>query len=88
MIAKTNVQIIVDDEVRDNEIDFGLLNTLEELGLSIDNIDHGSGFIEGVIETAKLHELKKIKYISYVREVFTYYCYGPNEGDQNDAARN
>ena len=71
---RTSVTLIIDDTVRDNEIDFSVLNELQEYGLTIDRIDHTIGVIEGVIRSDLVHGLKHIKYVSYVREMGSYLC--------------
>jgi len=47
-------------------------NKLTPLGLAITNVDESEGVVEGTIETAKIGSLKKLEFVKYVRQVFTY----------------
>lgn len=74
MTYKTVVTVIIDDKVRDNEIDFAILNNLQEFGLKIENVQHDEGVIYGIIDNAKVHDLKHQVGVSCVRESMTYQC--------------
>lgn len=81
---KTNVTIIIDDGVRDNEISFAVLNELQEFGLEITETNHEMGVLVGTIPSHKVHEMKKIFGVSCVREMSSYLC----ELESSDASGN
>lgn len=56
---------------------------LKAIGLEIVDTNPDEGVIEGSIEAAKVHDLKTISGVSYVRSVFTYTADFP-KGDPRD----
>lgn len=56
---------------------------LKAIGLEIVDTNPDEGVIEGSIEAAKVHDLKTVAGVSYVRSVFTYTAEFP-KGDTGD----
>jgi hypothetical protein len=71
---RTPVTLIIDDHVRDNHIDFKVIASLRSFGLIFEegDIKHEIGVIEAVCPDEKLHDLKHIDGVSYVREQAHY----------------
>ena len=56
---------------------------LKEVGLTIDEVKQDEGVVEGSICTDKVHHLKAVSGVAYVRSVFTYTADYPT-GDPRD----
>jgi hypothetical protein len=61
----------------------GVLATLKELGLEVVDVNVGEGVIEGNCDANKVHEMKKVPGVNYIRSVFTYVADYPT-GDPRD----
>ena len=59
------------------------VESLKKLGLQVCNVNNDEGVIEGSIDTAKVHDLKTVPGVCYVRSVFTYTADYPT-GDPRD----
>jgi hypothetical protein len=59
------------------------IGLLKALGLEVGDTTPEEGVIEGSIDAAKVHELKSVPGVSYVRSVFTYSADYPT-GDPRD----
>jgi len=59
------------------------MGRLKALGLEVVDANPEEGVIEGSIDAAKVHELKGVPGVSYVRSVFTYTADFP-KGDPRD----
>ena len=53
------------------------------MGMEICSVNNEGGVIEGSIDTAKVHDLKSVPGVCYVRSVFTYTADFPT-GDPRD----
>jgi hypothetical protein len=61
----------------------GAVSKLKEFGLEIVDVNVDEGVVEGSCDANKVHDLKKIPGINYVRSVFTYTADYP-PGDPRD----
>src|SRR3954447_1409558 len=77
----TDVVVVLDGE-GSKSIDSAIA-TLKKLGLEVCTVRNDEGVIEGSIDTAKVHELKAVPGVCYVRSVFTYTADYPT-GDPRD----
>jgi hypothetical protein len=59
------------------------IDRLKAVGLEIVDTNPDEGVVEGSIQADKVHDLKKVPGVSYVRSVFTYTADYP-EGDPRD----
>jgi hypothetical protein len=59
---------------------------LRTLGLVVSSIDQANGVVEGAIETAKIQLLRQLKFVKYVRIVFTYIAEYDSDGDLSSEA--
>lgn len=59
------------------------LGKLQEMGLQVFNVNNDEGVIEGCIDSARVHELKSVPGVCYVRSVFSYTADYP-PGDPRD----
>ncbi len=48
------------------------VSSLKQLGLEVSTVNNDEGVIEGSINTDKVHDLKTVPGVCYVRSVFTY----------------
>jgi hypothetical protein len=61
----------------------GAVEVLKQQGMQVRNADDHTSVIEGVIETAKVHDLNKLECVDYVRTTFTWIADYP-AGDPRD----
>jgi hypothetical protein len=59
------------------------LGKLKEMGLQVSNINSNEGVIEGCIDASRVHDLKLVSGVCYVRSVFSYTADYP-PGDPRD----
>ena len=59
------------------------MTRLKEMGLSISDVNHDEGVVEGSIESERVPQLKTVPGVAYVRSVFTYTADYP-VGDPRD----
>ena len=63
------------------------IGRLKALGLEIVDTNPDEGVVEGSIDADKVHDLKKVPGVSYVRSVFTYTAdYPPGDPRDKDGA--
>ena len=60
-----------------------VLGKLKEMGLQVFNTNSDEGVIEGTIDASRVHELKSVPGVCYVRSVFSYTADFP-AGDPRD----
>ncbi len=60
-----------------------VVESLKAAGLSVDSIDAENDVVEGSIESTRVHDLKKVECVRYVRPVFSYVADYP-PGDPRD----
>lgn len=56
---------------------------LKEMGLQVFDINNEEGVVEGCIDSARVHEIKSVPGVCYVRSVFSYTADYP-PGDPRD----
>jgi hypothetical protein len=61
----------------------GAVKQLEDAGLQVRSADDDNSVVEGVIESAKVHDLQKMDCVDYVRTTFTWIADYP-AGDPRD----
>ena len=66
----TDVVVVLDGEVA-KSMD-ATLSSLKQLGLEVSTVNNDEGVVEGSINTDKVHSLKTVPGVCYVRSVFTY----------------
>jgi|SRR5579859_2286841 len=77
----TDVVVVLDGQ-GSKSIDSAIAS-LKGLGLEVSNVNNDEGVIEGSIDTSKVHDLKAVAGVCYVRSVFTYTADYP-VGDPRD----
>ena len=77
----TDVVVVLDGQ-GSKSIDAAIAS-LKKLGLEVSTVNNNEGVIEGSIDTAKVHDLKAVPGVCYVRSVFTYTADYP-AGDPRD----
>jgi hypothetical protein len=77
----TDVVVVLDGQ-GGKSIDAAVAS-LKQLGMEVGSINNGEGVIEGSIDTAKVHDLKAVPGVCYVRSVFSYVADYP-AGDPRD----
>ncbi len=77
----TEVVIVLDDlpEDQTNQV----VERLSSAGLEVFKVDHEQSFVEGSIESHKVHGLKELPSVRYIRAVLTYTVDYP-PGDPRD----
>ena len=61
----------------------GAVEILKQSGVAVRSADDDTSVVEGVIETAKVHDLQKLDCVDYVRTTFTWIADYP-AGDPRD----
>ncbi|HEX4796284.1 MAG TPA: hypothetical protein VH370_21015 [Humisphaera sp.] len=77
----TDVVVVLDD--LDDQQTQEVVGNLKAAGLVVDTIDNEQSTVEGTIESQKVHDLKKVARVRYVRAVMTYTADYP-VGDPRD----
>ena len=77
----TDVVVVLDD-LDDQQTQEVVVN-LKTVGLVVSNVDNDQSTVEGTIESQKVHDLKKVARVRYVRAVMTYTADYP-VGDPRD----
>ena len=77
----TDVVVVL--EHLDTEQTAATVRTLEGLGLSVSRVDDEQSVVEGSIDSTKVHDLKEIEHVRYVRPIITYSVDFP-PGDPRD----
>jgi hypothetical protein len=67
----------------------GAVEELKKSGMEVRNADDDNSVVEGVIESAKVHDLQKLDCVDYVRVAFSWIAdYPPGDPrDQDQVAR-
>jgi hypothetical protein len=65
----SDIVVVVDDTVSDFD---ALAEQLKQIGVTIEEIDHDNGVIEGTVIATQVTTIQKINGVKYVRSVFTY----------------
>jgi hypothetical protein len=55
---------------------------LREIGLVVSGVDENECVIEGCIETEKISGIKRMEFVKYVRDVFSYLTEAGEEDDK------
>lgn len=69
-IEITDVVVVLDE--LDDATTEQVVKKLKEMGLCVETVDNDNSVVEGSIDTHRLHDLKKIEHVRYVRQVFSY----------------
>jgi len=77
----TDVVVVLDD--LDDQQTQEVVANLKTAGLVVCSVDNDQSTVEGTIESQKVHDLKKIPRVRYVRAVMTYTADYP-VGDPRD----
>lgn len=77
----TDVLVVLDEQGQ-KSID-ATLGKLKEAGMAVMDVNAGEGVVEGNIDSAKVHGLKNVPGVCYVRSVFSYTADFPT-GDPRD----
>ncbi|HSU66952.1 MAG TPA: hypothetical protein VLJ39_08785 [Tepidisphaeraceae bacterium] len=77
----TDVVVVLDNHGL-QEID-SCVGSLKSVGMEVVDVNKDEGVVEGNIEADKVHHLKTVTGVSYVRSVFTYVADFP-AGDPRD----
>jgi len=77
----TDVVVVLDD--LDDQQTREVVGNLKTAGLVVVNVDNDQSTVEGTIESQKVHDLKKVARVRYVRAVMTYTADYP-VGDPRD----
>ena len=77
----SDVVVVLDDLT--NEQTQQVVAQLAAAGLEVSRVDDDSSVVEGTIESYKVHALKDVPRVRYVRSVFTYDANYP-PGDPRD----
>jgi hypothetical protein len=77
----TDVVIVLDDLNDDQTQE--VVTHLKSVGLSVSSVNNDTSTVEGSIDSCKVHDLKKVGKVRYVRSVMTYTVDYP-PGDPRD----
>ena len=77
----TDVVVVLDD-LNDEQTNQIVLK-LQAAGLAVTNVDNNQSIVEGSIDSAKVHDLKHVDCVRYVRSIFSYTADYP-PGDPRD----
>lgn len=77
----TDVVLVLD--CKDDASVQKVVSDVQAIGLSVANLDSENGVIEGSIDSSRVHDLKAVACVRYVRPVFTYTADYP-PGDPRD----
>src|SRR5947209_7633241 len=80
--AELSDVVVVLQDLEDQEAN-QVVTKLKSAGLDVSSVNKDNGTIEGSCETAKVHDLKHVPGVSYVRSVMTYTADYP-PGDPRD----
>ena len=76
--------VIVLDELDDAQT-LEVVEKLKGSGMRVDSVDNDNSVIEGSIESLKVHEVKKLDHVRYVRPVFSYRAEFPSGAGDEDS---
>ncbi|HVT89737.1 MAG TPA: hypothetical protein VHD56_12850 [Tepidisphaeraceae bacterium] len=82
MDTRISEVIVTLDDPSDKALD-ETVTALKKAGLEVTNVDAEHEVIEGTIESTRVKDLEKVKYVCYLRTVFTYDAEFP-PGDPRD----
>lgn len=77
----TDIVVVLDD--LDDQQTQEVVNQLKAAGMQVTSVDNDQSTVEGSIEAQKVHDLKHIARVRYVRSVMTYTVDYP-PGDPRD----
>jgi len=77
----TDVVVVL--EHLDAEQTAAMVKKLEGLGLSVSRVDDEQSVVEGSIDSTKVHDLKEVEHVRYVRHIISYSVDFP-PGDPRD----
>jgi hypothetical protein len=77
----TEVVVVLDD--LDTDHTRQVVQRLQAAGLDVWKVDDDQSLVEGAIDSGKVHDLKQVEHVRYVRSVLTYTVDYP-PGDPRD----
>ena len=77
----TEVVVVLDD--LDTDHTGQVVQRLQAAGLEVWKVDDDQSLVEGAIDAGKVHDLKQVEHVRYVRSVLTYTVDYP-PGDPRD----
>jgi hypothetical protein len=80
--AELTEVVVVLDEL-DTDRTRCVVQRLQSIGLEVWKVDDDQSVVEGAIDAAKVHDLKQVEHVRYVRSVLTYTVDYP-PGDPRD----
>ena len=80
--AELTEVVVVLDEL-DTDRTGHVVRRLQSIGLEVWKVDDDQSVVEGSIDAAKVHDLKQVEHVRYVRSVLTYTVDYP-PGDPRD----
>ena len=83
MSDATYSEVVVVLEELTTEQTHGVVVQLRAAGLEVSNVDDDRSIVEGTIHAHRVHDLKQVRFVRYVRTVFTYDANFP-PGDPRD----
>jgi hypothetical protein len=84
-IEITDVVVVLDE--LDDPTTEQVVIKLKGIGLCVETVDNDNSVVEGSIDTNRMHDLKKIEHVRYVRQVFSYLAEngsGESAADEDD----
>jgi hypothetical protein len=66
----TDVMVVLDD--LNTERTDQVVEKLKAAGMTVTNVDDEQSVVEGSVESSKVHDLKDVDCVRYVRTIFTY----------------
>ncbi len=81
----TDVVVVLND--LSTEQTAQVVEKLKGAGLCVSNVDDEQSVVEGSIDSSKVHDLKHVDCVRYVRSIFTYTAdYPPGDPRDKDGA--
>ena len=80
--AEISDVVVVLEDLNDEQTQ-EVVKQLQTAGLQVSNVDNDGSVVEGSIDTAKVHDLKLVSRVRYVRSVMSYTVDYP-PGDPRD----
>ena len=80
--AEMTEVVVVLDDLNDEQTQ-RVVGQLQRAGLEVSKVDNDQSVVEGTVDSAKVHDLKHVEHVRYVRSVLSYTVDYP-AGDPRD----